>query len=210
MRQHDPIRDYIDATFAEEDALLRAIRAEGERRRPGMQISAGEGKLLYMLAKLSGAKRILEIGTFMAYSTIWMARALPEDGDIITIEADGDTATQAREHIAQSGLPITLLEGKGLEQLAQATGQFDLIFIDADKSNYLNYLEATLPKLRPGGLMIGDNTLLFGHLAGEVRGRASAAAIEAMGAFNQRMNDGETLEGVLIPTLEGLTVARKL
>jgi predicted O-methyltransferase YrrM len=210
MRSQDDISHYIATTFAGEDDLLRQVRAEGERRRPGMQIAPGEGKLLYMQAKMSGAKRILEVGTFMAYSTIWMARALPEDGEVVTIEANDEHAAQAREHIAQSGLNITLLEGRGLEVLETVHGMFDLVFIDADKLNYLNYLEATLPLLHKGGLLIGDNTLLFGHMAGDIRGRASASAIEAMGAFNQRMNDGVQLEGVMIPTEEGLTVARKL
>lgn len=207
-RSHDALRHYIDSQFAPEDALLRQVRAAGEALRPGMQISAGEGKLLSMLAKMIGARRILEIGCFMGYSAICLARALPEDGTLITLEASGEYADLAQQHFDASQLPITLKRGKALDVMATLEGAFDLIFIDADKANYANYLLAALPLLRKGGLMIGDNTLLFGAMIGEPQQRVSAAAIQAMKRFNRLMSgDGAPLEGVLIPTNEGLSVA---
>ena len=209
-RKHSTLRDYIDQHFAPEDALLQQVRAAGEERRAGMQISAGEGKLLYMFAKLIGAKRILEVGCFMGYSAISMARALPNDGELITLEYSDDYADAAQSHFEASGLPIQLIRGKALDSIAQLRGAFDLIFIDADKANYAHYLEATLPLLRTGGLIIGDNTLLFGAMIGEEpTARVSPSAIAAMTQFNARMNDGAPLEGILIPTEEGLTIAQK-
>jgi predicted O-methyltransferase YrrM len=208
-RKHTTLRDYIDHNFAPEDALLQRVRAAGEERRAGMQISAGEGKLLYMFATLIGAKRILEVGCFMGYSAISMARALPEGGELITLEYNDDYADVAQSHFDESNLPIQLIRGKALDSIAQLQGEFDLIFIDADKANYAHYLEASLPLLRAGGLMIGDNTLLFGAMLGEAKQRTSEAAIAAMRAFNARMNDSAPLEGVMIPTEEGLTIAQK-
>ncbi len=208
-RKHSTLRDYIDQNFAPEDALLKQVRAAGEERRAGMQISAGEGKLLYMFAKLIGAKRILEVGCFMGYSAISMARALPEDGELVTLEYNNDYADLAQSHFDISGLPIQLIRGKAIESIAQLQGEFDLIFIDADKGNYAHYLDATLPLLRTGGLMIGDNTLLFGAMLGEAKQRTSDTAIAAMHRFNARMNDGAPLEGIMIPTEEGLTIAQK-
>lgn len=208
-RSDNALRDYIDTQFAPEDDILTRVRGAGEALRPGMQISAGEGKLLYLLAKMIGAQRILEIGCFMGYSAICMARALPQGGELITLEASEEYADLAEQHFEAAQLPIALRRGKALEQLSQLQSEtFDLIFIDADKPNYTNYLQATLPLLRTGGLMIGDNTLLFGAMIGEPQQRSSPAAIEAMRQFNRLMSgDGAPLEGVLIPTNEGLSVA---
>lgn len=208
-RSDNLLRDYIDTTFAPEDALLQRVRKAGEQRRPGMQISAGEGKLLSMFAKLIGAKRILEVGCFVGYSAICMARALPKDGELITLEYSDEYAEVAQSHFDDSRLPITLIKGNASASIATLDGAFDLIFIDADKLNYLNYLHATLPLLRQGGLMIGDNTLLFGAMLGQPDGQTSQAAIDAMKAFNETMAHSEQLEGILIPTTEGLTIAQK-
>lgn len=208
-RHENPVQAYIDQTFAPEDELMQRIRAKGEELRAGMQISASEGQLLTVLAKMIGAKRILEVGCFMGYSAISLARALPEGGELITLEYSSDYAAIAREHFVASGLPITLIEGAGLDSIAELNGQFDLIFIDADKANYLNYLHATLPLLRKGGLMIGDNTLLFGAMIGEQHIKVSDNAIDAMRKFNETIADRSLFDGVMIPTDEGLSVGIK-
>lgn len=209
-RIETPLQQYITSQFAPQDALLERVRAAGELQRQGLQVSAGEGKLLGMFAQMIGARRILEIGSFVGYSAICMARALPQGGELITLEQSPDYADLAQAHFDASGLPITLLRGLALEQLPKLTGSFDMVFIDADKLHYAAYLEATLPLLREGGLMIGDNTLLFGAVMGEpTQMRVSPAAIDAMRRFNARMNDGNPLSGVMIPTEEGLTVAIK-
>lgn len=208
-RHHNPVQDYIDQTFAPDDELLQTLRAKGETLRTGIQISAGEGRLLYILAKMLGAKRILELGCFMGYSTIYLARALPEDGELITLESNAQCATLARQHFAQTNLPITLIEGDAHEILPSLEGTFDLIFIDADKISYHYYLKALLPLLRTGGLMVGDNTLLSGTMLGKRVSNISAPAIEAMKAFNEMMADPDLFDGVMIPTAEGMTIGIK-
>lgn len=207
---------YIERTFTEEDTLLQAIRAKGESLRQGMMVSALEGKLLHTLAAMMHADRILEIGTFVGYSSVWLARALPAHGQLTTLEFDANHAALARDFFAQDAslhTRITVLEGAALTSLdalqEQTKEPFDLIFIDAAKSEYFNYLLACEPLLRKGGLVIGDNSLLFGALAGEAWQRTSASAISAMTAFNQRLGDSSYYTGILLPTSEGMTIAVK-
>jgi predicted O-methyltransferase YrrM len=208
----DPALRYIAETFVEEDDLLRRVRAEGEAHRPGMQVSPVEGRLLYVLARLIGARRILEIGTFVGYSTLWLARALPEGGELLTLEADATHADVAEGFFRQSGqaASITLRRGPALDTLAAMPAQsFDLVFIDAMKREYAEYLTAVEGWVRPGGLILGDNSLLFGAMYGEPRERISPAAEAAMREFNQRLADPNRYDAILLPTAEGLTIARK-
>ena len=214
---HNTTLDYITRTFAPEDAALARIRAEGERRAPGMQVSAWEGQMLKTLLAMHGTKTVLEIGTFMGYSTLCMARALPEDGHIYTLELKPENAAQARAHFAQSDAAerITVLEGAALETLIDPLPAalqgiiFDAVFIDGAKKDYAALLDMTLLMLRQGGLVLGDNSLLFGAMAGEETAKASQAAIDSMTAFNARLADSAHFTSILIPSEEGLTVAVK-
>lgn len=204
--------DYITRTFVREPDYIATSRAEGERRRPGMQVSSFEGHLLQWLVGISGAKRILEIGTFMATSTLWMAGGLPEDGKITSLEFDADTAATARIHVAASPHKnlIEIVQGDAhkLIDAMPETPQFDLVFIDAEKSGYANYLDAILPRMNPRGWILGDNSLLFGAMSGEVPDAASAAAKASMKRFNETLAAASKFESILLPTPEGLTVAR--
>lgn len=204
---------YITETFVQEPDYIAAIHAEGEKRRAGMQVSSYEGALLAWIIQLSGAKRILEIGTFMGYSTLWMASALPESGRITTLESDRSHAEQARRHFDASphGGKIDLEVGAAADWLAAQphAEQFDLVFIDADKRNYANYLTAVMPLLAPRGWVVGDNTLLFGALSGENPEGAGPESQAAMRAFNATLADPKKFEAMLLPTPEGLTVARR-
>ncbi|MHB8535682.1 MAG: O-methyltransferase, partial [Sulfuricaulis sp.] len=135
---------------------------------PQMLIGPFEGALLAMLVRLTGARRILEIGCFTGYSALCMAEALPKSGRLTTCEIDPKRATIARSFFKRNrhGRKINLLLGPALEsitQLPRAT-KFDFVFIDADKENYVNYYEAVLPRLRPGGLIVADNVLWSGHV----------------------------------------------
>lgn len=204
--------DYITRTFVREPEYIVAARGEGERRRPGMQISPYEGHLLQWLVGVSNARHILEIGTFMGVSAMWMAEGLPEDGRITSLESSAEHTEIAAQHVAVSPHKnaIEIVYANAHEWIAKTPTipQFDLVFIDAEKKGYANYLEALLPRLTPGGWIIGDNTLLFGALSGENPEASNEASIAAMRQFNETLADVARFESVLLPTAEGLTVAR--
>lgn len=157
---------YLGSLFAPEDKALRAAREEMQREQlPGISVSASEGKLLHVLALSTGARRILEIGTLGGYSTIWLARALPAGGKLISLEIDRHHTEVARRNIERAGLAekVEVRTGPALESLSRIEAEesvpFDLIFIDADKDGYVDYLRKAVPLLRDGGLILGDNTL---------------------------------------------------
>ena len=157
---------YISQLFAVEDDLLQATRAAMQQAGlPQINVSASGGKLLHLLALTSGARRILEIGTLGGYSAIWLARALPADGKLISLEIDEHHAEVARHNLAQAGLDTKVEVRVGpalatltaMEQAGEAP--FDLIFIDADKDGYVAYLQKAVALVRDGGLILADNTL---------------------------------------------------
>ncbi len=163
LHQYDA---YITELLAGEDESLQAAREEMKREGlPSIAVSASEGKLMHVLALLARPRRILEIGTLGGYSATWLARALPPDGKLITLELAPHHAEVARRNLerARLGRQVEVRVGPALElldKLATEGGEpFDVIFIDADKDNYVNYLEKSLPLLREGGLLLGDNTL---------------------------------------------------
>lgn len=157
---------YISGLFAVEDEILRATRAtmQQEGLRP-INVSASGGQLLHLLALMSGAQRILEIGTLGGYSAIWLARALPADGKLISLELDEHHATVARRNLARAGLAekVEVRVGPALATLTamEQAGEtpFDLAFIDADKDGYVAYLPKAVALVRDGGLILADNTL---------------------------------------------------
>lgn len=202
--------EYITRTFVQEPAWLENVRAEGEKRRPGMQISPYEGHLLRWLVRISGAKNILEIGTFMGCSTLWMADGLSDDGTLTALEFDAAYAAQAQQHFAASphASRITLYQGDAHAWLAaqKQVPLFDLVFIDAEKKGYADYLAEVLPLLQKNAWIIGDNSLLFGELA--IMQHPKNAAQKSMQQFNTTLADAARFESILLPTPEGLTVAR--
>lgn len=204
--------EYITRTFVHEPDYIARIRAEGETRRAGMQISPFEGHLLAWLVSISGAKNILEIGTFMGVSTLWMASGLPDGGQITSLEFDAAHAQIAAAHVAASphknSVKVIHTNAHDWLSATPVSPQFDLVFIDAEKKGYADYLDAVLPRMRPRGWVVGDNTLLFGALSGENPDGASAAAIASMTRFNQTLADPARFESLLLPTPEGMTVAR--
>lgn len=211
-RTAGPTLDYITRTFVREPGYIAAARAEGERRRPGMQVSSYEGYLLSWLTRISGAAHILEVGTFMGTSTLWFAEGAGEGARITSLECDAAHAEAAKAHVAASphAAAITIIPGDAHAWIAaqQNAPLFDLVFIDAEKKGYADYLYALLPRLAPRGWIIGDNTLLFGALSGEAPDGASKSAIAAMTRFNATLADSARFESILLPTPEGLTVAR--
>jgi predicted O-methyltransferase YrrM len=166
------VDDYVSGLLARHDAALEAALAAAEAAGlPPIQVSPPQGKLLYLLAKSIGARSVLEFGTLGAYSTIWLGRALPEDGRLITLEADSGYAAVARENIARAELAgvVDLRVGPALDLLetlhSEELGPFDLTFIDADKENSPAYFSWTLDHSRPGAMILVDNVVRDGSLA---------------------------------------------
>jgi len=159
---------YLDGLFIEEDpALQAALIASSAARLPAINVSPVQGKLLHLLARLQGARQILEIGTLGGYSTIWLARALPADGRVITLENNSGHAEVARRNLERAGVDaaVDVLVGDALETLPQLAGPFDVIFIDADKRGYPEYWHWSLTLSRPGTLIIADNVVRGGAVA---------------------------------------------
>lgn len=163
---------FIGDTIVEEDEALReAVEAAEAAGLPSIHVSPPQGKLLHLLARLVGAKRILEFGTLGGYSAILMARALPADGRLITLETKAEYAEVARQSIERAGVGerVEVRVGPALEALPllkeEGAGPFDLVFIDADKVNSPNYFAWSLDQTRPGGLIVADNVVREGGLA---------------------------------------------
>ncbi len=153
---------YIDELLAPEDEVLAStIKSLDEAGMPQHSVSPNQGKLLQIFAKSCNAKNVLEIGTLGGYSTIWLARALPENGKMITIELDPKYAEVAHKNIKKANLQnkVEIRVGEALEVLETINGTFDLIFMDAHKPSYKKYFEWALRHARPGTLIIADNVI---------------------------------------------------
>ena len=183
----DEIEDYAAAHTTQPPELLQELAAETRAtlRAPQMLTGTIEGRLLELLVHGLRAKRVLELGTYSGYSALSMAAGLPEGGHIDTCEADEQHAAVARRYIERSPYAdrITVHLGPALETIGRLEGEFDFVFVDADKVNYLNYYEALLPRLAPGGLMAFDNTLWSGRVASD----------ERVVAVQRSVRDGVTL-----------------
>jgi predicted O-methyltransferase YrrM len=205
---------YICDTFAKEDEALSRVGDHLPESEIIMQTGPSEGKLLQVLATMIGAKKIVEVGVLSGHSAIWLARALPEDGHLYGVEKNYKRIGPSLENFEKSGVAdkITLIEDEAIVALEKLSpkGPFDMIFIDADKGNYSRYLDWAEKHIRKGGLIVGDNTFLFGAMYGQVPRDIPAQAIEAMREFNQRLANPANYSSILIPTVEGMTVAVKL
>jgi predicted O-methyltransferase YrrM len=164
------VADWISGhVVPEDDALREAVERADAQGIPGIQVDPAMGKFLNVVARMIGAQRILEVGTLAGYSTIWLARALPEDGRLITLEYEPKHAAVAEENIAAAGLSdrVDLRVGAGVDLLPQIAeageGPFDLVFIDADKESYDKYLAWALDLTRIGSVIIGDNVVRGGR-----------------------------------------------
>jgi len=168
----DAVDDYFEGLLVPADpALEESQRASDAAGLPEIQVTASQGKLLQLLARMVGARSILEVGTLGGYSTIWLARALAAGGRLITLEVDPVHAAVARENVARAGLAdvVDVRVGPGLETLpklaAEGVGPFDLVFIDADKINNSGYFKWAVKLTRPGSLIIIDNVVRGGAVA---------------------------------------------
>lgn len=164
-----PLLDFVTRTIAREDAALKDIRETTEAKGlPAISVGPDEGRMLHFLVSACGARKIVEVGTLAGYSACWMARALPENGMLHTIEYDPRHAKVAKENIAAAGLTakVTVHTGAGTDILPslEKHGPFDLVFIDADKVGYADYARWAVKNTRSGAFVICDNAYLFGNL----------------------------------------------
>ena len=202
------LEDYARAHSDPASPLLEELRAEtfASVASPQMQVGPLEGALLRMLVRLTGARRLLEVGMFTGYSALCMAEGLPDDGTLLTCELDPKAEAVARRYFARSphGKKIQVAMGPALQTMAKLAPPFDLVFIDADKENYLHYYQRALELLRPGGLIVADNVLWSGKVL-----KPEAASDHAIVAFNQKVVADPRVERVLLTVRDGMMLARK-
>jgi len=201
----ESVEQYLDNVLVMQDSALKDGLAAAETAKlPAIQVSSGQGKFLQLLARILGARNILEIGTLGGYSTIWMARALPEGGKIITLEADPKHADVARKNFARAGVEtkVELRLGKALDTLPQIAsegrGPFDMFFIDANKSNMPEYFEWSLKLARTGSVIIADNVVREGAV---LDANSKDADIQGIRRFLEMVGKENRVSGTALQTV---------
>ncbi|HYJ37775.1 MAG TPA: O-methyltransferase [Chitinophagaceae bacterium] len=204
------VQAYAENFTSPEDALLHEIAEQTYKHhpQPGMLSGHWQGKFLELVSYMLAPSRILEIGTFMGYSALCLAKGLLNDGRLHTIELRKDEADIALQnfHKAKSTEKIILHLGNALEIIPTIREEWDLVFIDADKVNYTAYYELVLPLLKKGGFILADNMLFHGEVLAEPVSGKSAKAIHA---FNEHVSKDERVEQVLVTIRDGLMLIRK-
>lgn len=203
----EEIDEYIDRLAARGDDALQAVERQGYAE--GWPIvGPAEGSLLHILAKGIRSRRILELGTAIGYSGTWLARALPEDGELITVEGDPETAETAGKNFEKTGVAsrVTTLVGIAQEILADLKGPFDFIFNDIDKEGYPDVLEPCIERLRTGGLLVTDNVLRRGDVARSERSRET----QAVRTYNDRLAKDPRMLAAIVPLRDGVSIALKI
>jgi len=201
----ESVEQYLDKVLVMQDSALQDSLASAEAAKlPAIQVSAGQGKMLHLMARILGARNILEIGTLAGYSTIWMARALPEGGRIITLEADPKHADVALKNFARAGVEtkVELRLGKALDTLpqiaAEGRGPFDMFFIDANKSNMPEYFEWSLKLARTGSIIIADNVVREGAV---LDASSKDADIQGIRRFLEMVGKEKRVSGTALQTV---------
>jgi caffeoyl-CoA O-methyltransferase len=209
----DPAVDaYAEAHTEPPDDVLRRLAEETRERTtmPGMMVGAVEGRFLGFLVRSLRAKRVLEVGTFTGYSSICMARALPPDGNVITVDVNAETTEIAHRHATEAGVADRIDyrvvdASETARTLSELEGPFELVFIDADKAGYVDYYEAALPMLADDGLLVADNVLWSGRVVGE----AEDDSTRAIQRFNEHVRKDDRVETVMLTVRDGMTLVRK-
>jgi predicted O-methyltransferase YrrM len=205
---HPEQEAYLDRLLPPRDPLLREM--EERAAREDVPISDPEvGKLLGILARATGARRILEIGAAIGYGAIWLARGAPE-ARVQSIDVDPERLAVARGYLERAGLAdrVELIEGAALEVIHRLDGPFDLVYVDAVKTDYRRYLDTVLPKLRVGGVIVCDNLLWGGRVAAPGEDREDRDA-DALRAFNGYLMMHPQLQAVVLPLGDGVGLATK-
>jgi caffeoyl-CoA O-methyltransferase len=210
----DSLYEYLLAVSLREPEPLRRLRAEtATHPQVRMQIAPEQGQFMALLVRLMGVRRCLEVGVFTGYSSLAIALVLPDDGRIVACDVSEEWTAVARRHWAAAGVAhkIDLRLAPALETLegllaSGEAGRFDFAFLDADKENYLRYYELALQLVRPGGLIVADNTLWSGRVIDPANDAASTVALRA---FNERLHGDARVDLSLVPIGDGLTLARR-
>jgi caffeoyl-CoA O-methyltransferase len=200
----------LDHSDAEMPVLAKLSRATHLRTHmPQMMSGHLQGVLLQMLSKMINPSSILEIGTFTGYSAICLAQGLKPDGRLYTLESNPEMNDFATPYFEEAGLndKIIMITGNASESIQSLAGPFDLVFIDADKDNYINYFDLVFPKVTPGGFILADNTLWYGRVVDPGAGtdRETAGIVN----FNRYISNYPGIENLLLPVRDGITIIRK-
>jgi predicted O-methyltransferase YrrM len=210
------IDEYIERLFVPEDpALSQNLKDAEAAGLPAINVSPNQGKFLYLIAKIAGASRVLEVGTLGGYSTTWLARALPASGKLVTLELDPHHAEVARQSLQAAGLDAAVVDiqigpaaGRLQKMIDSAEPPFDLIFIDADKSSYVKYLDLGVSLSRPGTVIIADNLIRNGRVLEDHPDDPNAQGVKA---FNLAIASNPRLESILLPIfrakIDGLSIS---
>ena len=205
----DQLQQYIDDHSMEESDLLKALDRETHQKvlQPRMLSGSYQGRLLALLAKMIGPKKVLEVGTYTGYATLCMAEGLTTGGSIDTIDHNEELADMQRRYFDQSpyGSQIVQHLGEAKDILKTLAGPYDLVFLDADKENYPHYFDLIIDKLETGGILLSDNVLW----SGKVLEKATDEATSALQEYNHIINTDLRVETVVLPIRDGLTITRK-
>ena len=208
----EKIDDYAVAHSQEEPIILQELSKETWQKvlNPRMLSGAFQGRILAVLSKLIKPKNILEIGTYTGYATLCFAEGLTSDGKIITIDKNEELETLQNKYFEKSGFrkQITQLVGNAIEIIPPINEKFDLVFIDADKSNYINYFHLIIDKMNSGGIILSDNVLWSGKVVEALDPKDEDTKV--LLAYNKLMNEDPRIETVLLPIRDGLTLSRVL
>ena len=216
---NDQLAQQIDAYIGQlfiphDDTLAQGLKDASAADLPSINVSANEGKLLYLIAKMTDAKRVLEIGTLGGYSSTWLARALPAGGKVITLELEQKHADVARRNLDRNGVGdrVEIRVGRAIDSLQKMieTGEapFEVIFIDADKENYIEYLNLSLQLARVGTVILADNLIRNGRVLADQPVDANARAVKA---YNETIAKHPRLDSIILPiirtNLDGLSIS---
>jgi len=205
---HDALDLYVQRHFSGEDAVLREIRRRAdEAGMPRIQLPPATARAVQVLIRAAGARRVLEVGTLAGYSAVWIARALPSHGELITIEINADHAEVARGSIEAAGVSgrVDIRVGDAVAVMSELgpDGSFDVVFLDADKERYTTYLEMAARLLRPGGLLMADNAFW----AGRVLDPDSDELAAQLDRFNRVVSADTRFDATILPVGDGLLLA---
>jgi caffeoyl-CoA O-methyltransferase len=204
---NEPVEDYLYSLLPDRDEVVAEIEDQAARRNIPI-VGPAVARVFFQLAKLSGAKKVFEMGSAIGYSTIWWARAVGKEGSVIYTDSDQKNASEAQGYFKRAGVEkqITICIGDALEMLSEQKESFDIIFCDIDKEDYPRALRVALPKLRKGGMLVTDNALWSGKVADK---NASDAHTKAIREFNRLIYNSPDLFTTILPLRDGVAVCVK-